>query len=88
MAKWATYNGDGGMTITGAEERSRSLGKGSRVDLDEVIVPARAGRAAQTLGDAVAADIHLFVVDEPAAESSRGRRHEPKPEPKPDVETV
>ena len=66
MARWAVCRcGEGGaITVVGAGERSRTIGPGSRVDLDEVILPAAGTRPAQTLGDAVAADIHLFEVEE------------------------
>ena len=83
MAKWATYNGDGNMSISGAEDKSRTLGKGQRVDLDEVLIPAQKDRKAQTLGDAVAGDIHLFVIEDAAPAKKR------KPEPdNPTVDSV
>lgn len=75
--RMATYIGDGNMSITGAGDKSRTIGKGHRVDLDEVILPARSDRKAQTLSDAVAADIHLFVLD-----------REPAKKPKPDADTI
>lgn len=80
--KMATYVGDGGMIITGAEEKSRTLTKGVRVDLDEVILPASDTRPAQTLGQVVAADLHLFTLDEDTrrAERTRTARELPKPE--------
>lgn len=95
--RMATCTADGGLIITGAEDKSRTLGPGSRVDLDEVLVPAvnpkgtegqpgyKPGRPARTMAESIGSKyMHLFKLDEAPATP----RQTAKVEPKPDAETV
>ena len=71
--RMATYVGDGDMVITGANEKSRTLTKGVRVDLDEVLVSAKDKHPASTFGGSVAADIHLFKIYEYVRRAEKAR---------------
>lgn len=74
----ATFKGTGTITITGAGDRSRTIGPGGQVDLDEVLIPHIADRPAQTVEHALGKYIDLFDVEEeaPRARSRRAGRSE------------
>lgn len=60
MPRWAICRcGEGGsISVQGAGEKSRTIGRGMRVDLDDVVIPG------QTLGDALGKYLALFEVEE------------------------
>ena len=67
--------GEGGTVSVQGIERSRMMSAGSRVDLDEVLVPATADRQAQTLKQALGHYLSLFEIEpEPLPARLTGRR--------------
>ena len=78
MPKWAICRcGEGGtVSVQGAGDKSRTIGKDSRVDLDEVMVPATGDRPAQTMKDALGIYINLFEL-EPEVKKPSQRQQKP-----------